>query len=108
MASSYSSYLKAAGLKKGEFNGFVMNKQQWVEFTMTTQQKRERLEKRLRDCQDAWYSCYMIGDPLISHAEMNEKKAYVALLRFDVENGIEDDEDSKELLRIMCAKHPHF
>lgn len=106
--ASYSSYLKSCGLTKGQINPFVMNKQEWEESVMTIDQKRERLNKRLQDCQDAWYTCYMAGDPLISHAEMNEKKAYVALLRFDVENGIEDDDDSKELLRIMCAKYPHF
>ena len=106
--ASYSSYLKSCGLTKGQTNCFVMNKQEWEESVMTVDQKRDRLNKRLQDCQDAWYTCYMAGDPLIYHAEMNEKKAYVALLRFDVENGLKGDAESMELLRIMCEKYPHF
>lgn len=105
---SYASYLFSCGVRKGEFSSFVMNKQQWAESVMTIEQKRERLNKRLEACQDAWYTCYMSGDPLINHAEINEKKAYVSLLRFEVENGLKNDADSKELLRIMCAKYPHF
>jgi hypothetical protein len=105
---SYASYLSSCGVRKGEFNPFVMNKQEWAESVMTVDQKRERLNKKLEACQDAWYRCYISGDVLISHAEMNETKAFIALLRFDVENALKDDADSKELLRIMCEKCPHF
>jgi len=105
---SYASYLSSCGVRKGEFNPFVMNKQEWAESVMTIDQKREVLDNKLAACQDAWLLCYLSGDKLISHAEMNEKKAFIALLRFEVQNGFKTDSDSVELLRIMCEKYPHF
>jgi hypothetical protein len=105
---SYASYLSSCGVRKGEFSSFVMNKQEWKESIMTLDQKREVLNKRLADCQDAWLLCYLSGDKLISHAAMNEMKAYISLLRFEVQNGMKTDSDSVELLRIMCKKYPHF
>lgn len=90
--SSYSSYLKAMGAKKGEYNPFIMTLKEFnglKQSMLTVEEKHAQLEQRLVDCQNAWYSS-MMNNMLedAAHAKINERNAYKALIAFEKENGL--------------------
>jgi hypothetical protein len=92
---SYASYLRSCGVKKGEFNSFVMTKPEWLMFQSATdsvETKHQALQQRLLDCQDAAANG-LASDA--AHAKVNEKNAFYALLKFEVDNGIASDTDQE-------------
>ncbi len=89
---TYSSYLRECGLKNGESNPFVMTKSEWKKFidgNKSVSQTHAELEKRLVDCQQAWYNSSLLGmTEDANHAKANERAAYRSLIEFEKNNGL--------------------
>jgi hypothetical protein len=100
---SYAAYLRSCGVKKGEFSPFAMTKPEWLMLqgaTESVETKHQALQQRILDCQDAVANGWASD---AEHAKVNEKNAFYALLKFEVDNGIASDTD-QELYALLTKK----